>query len=68
MIKTSAPAGDEEKTFTAEHAETAEFKQAKKWNNGTMEWWVIQLVSQYSNIPSFQFSSLSLCVLPNLCG
>jgi hypothetical protein len=36
--KVSAPSEDEEKKSTAEHAETAECKQAKKkWNNGTME-------------------------------
>jgi hypothetical protein len=29
MIKPSAPAGDEEKTFTAEHAETAELFLSK---------------------------------------
>jgi hypothetical protein len=71
IIKVSARSGDEEKISTAEHAETAEFKQKKemeKWNNGIMEWWVIQLISQYSNIPSFQFSNLSLCGLCDLCG
>jgi hypothetical protein len=36
-MKISVSVWDGEKNLTAEHAESAEFKQAKKWNNGTME-------------------------------
>jgi hypothetical protein len=40
------------------------------WIAGMMEsWlWVFIFFAHYSNIPSFQFYSLFLCVLCDLCG
>jgi hypothetical protein len=59
------------KKHLPQRAQRTQSLNRKKWNtgkNGIMEWWLMQLVPQYSNIPSFQFSTLSLCDLCELCG
>jgi len=69
IIKVSAPSEEEEKI----NRRVGRDRRDRKWNSGILESWndkenMRLLLALYSNIPSFQFSSVFLCVLRDLCG